>query len=196
MDKNKRNILIGVSVIVIAIIVWGIMKQGGGLENIGGKLGGSKTGTNIATSADVFRPDNPEALPTVQGGTREEVKTEIKTPEPGASSSVSADVAVPKSATVVSGESGSAAIRSFEIKLEGGNFTPSTIVVNELDIMQIDVTGVDKDYAITFPDFGIFREVKKGEQKKIQFQAYPFGEYKFNCKDCAGEGGKLIVNKK
>ena len=67
-----------------------------------------------------------------------------------------------------------------------------------MDVITISLTAVDQKYNIFFPDFGVYREAAKGETTKFQFQAYPFGQYKFYCKDiCQSDtAGTLIVNKK
>lgn len=145
---------------------------------------------------DVFRPENPKALQTVEGGTREIVQEKIATPEVGATSTPES-VAVPTNVSQLSGPGGEAALRDFEIKAESGKFSPSTIVVNDGDIVTIRLTAVDGDYNIFFPDFGSYLAAKKGETKKTQFQATPFGQYMFSCKDCGNEArGTLIVNEK
>ncbi len=136
---------------------------------------------------------NPNALDTVEGGTRQKIMDEIQTPEPGAESF--GGVAVPKSAVSV-GEEVRAAIRTFEIRGEGGKYVPSTIVVDELDIVEIELRAVDQDYDISLPDFGIVKTAKKGSTETIQFQAYPYGEYAFQCKDACSAEGKLIVNQR
>ena len=138
--------------------------------------------------------ENPNALETVQGGTREKIKTQVKTPEP-TDQAPSEDIAVPKAAIKV-GEQKQAAIRTFELRGENGKFSPSTIVVDELDVVEIELNAVDGDYDIFFPDFGVVKTAKKGTTEKLQFQAYPFGEYVFRCKTSCKAEGKLIVNEK
>ena len=72
-------------------------------------------------------------------------------------------------------------------------------MVNEGDVVDLSVTAADKGYDIFFPDFGVQKTAAKGETVKLQFQGYPFGQYKFYCKDSCGStdvSGKLIVNKK
>lgn len=137
---------------------------------------------------------NPDALETVEGGTREQIKTKIATPEPR-DAAPSNDVAVPKNAVEI-GEEKQAALRTFEIRGENGTFSPSTIVVNESDVVEIDLVAVDKDYDIFFPDFGVVKSAKKGTTEKLQFQADLFGEYAFGCKELCKAEGKFIVNQK
>ena len=180
----KNSVVVGVvvGIIIVAGIIFLLQKQS--VKNDGIPEGGNETAVQA----------NPDALPTVEGGTREKIKTEIATPEPGLPAP-SGDVAVPKSAVVV-GQEKQAAIRTFEVRGEVGKFSPSTIVVNELDVIEIDLNAVDSDYDIFFPDFGVFKSVNKGTSGKIQFQAYPYGEYAFRCKDACAAEGKLVVNQK
>ena len=129
----------------------------------------------------------------MQGGTREVLQTKIATPGEGATST-NKDVAVPT--TVV--QTGPSAFRHFDLSANGNAYSPSTIVVNEGDVIDLNFTAVDKNYDMFLPDFGISKAAAKGETVKLQFQGYPFGEYKFYCKDSCGSAkveGKLIVNK-
>ncbi len=185
---SKRNILIllTAALIVIVIVIIGAISDG------------QRPTQQVSpeVSPDVFRPENPRALPTVEGGSREIIEEEIATPELGATSTPEG-VAVPTNVSQLSGPAGEAAIRDFEIRAEGGKFSPNIIVVNDGDIITVHLTAVDADYNIFFPDFGSYLAVKKGETRKTQFQTTPFGQYQFFCKDCGNEArGTLIVNEK
>ena len=145
---------------------------------------------------DVFRPGNLEALPTVEGGTREIIKEEIATPELG-STDAPEGVAVPTNVSQLSGPGGEISLRDFEIRAEGGKYVPATIVVNDGDVVKITFTAVDADYDIFIPDFGVLAVAKEGGVVKTQFQAAPFGEYEFFCKNCGDKTeGRLIVNER
>ena len=99
--------------------------------------------------------------------------------------------------TEISGPGGEAALRDFEIRAEGGKYFPDKVVVNDGDIITVKLTAVDGDYNIFFPDFGSYLAAKQGETKKTQFQATPFGQYRFHCEACGnGAEGTLIVNEK
>mgnify|MGYP001572142523 CR=1 FL=1 len=194
--NNKRNIIIGVVavVVVVGLVWWGLSNQGG--QTGTGTGGGPGTaGKAVAPKGqDAMRPENADALQTVQGGTREVVQTKIATPGEGASST-NKDVAVPT--TVV--QTGPSAFRHFDISASGNKYSPNTIVVNEGDVIDLNFTAVDGKYDLFFPDFGIYKAAAKGETVKLQFQGNPYGEYKFYCKDSCGGAkveGKLIVNKK
>ena len=186
MDKKQEYILIGIGVVVVLLIIAGLVFTKGGPA--------SPTGTQEATPAG-FLSDNPNALPTVQGGTREKVTTAIPTPDVNATS-VSKDVAIPFNVQ----ETGNISFRQFEIRGEGNQFVPDTIVVNAGDVIDLKLTAVDGDYNIFFPDFGIKVAVAEGQSTKpgaINFQAATYGQYLFSCSICRGTvTGTLIVNQK
>lgn len=138
---------------------------------------------------DPFRPDDPEALETVEGGTRRIITEEIATPEPG-EEPISSDIAVPQTVVQV----GSLQRRVFNISGEGGEFVPSILVVNEEDIITLNLTSVDGDYDIFFPDFGVVLSASQGETERAQFQTSGFGEYDFRCLELCNAEGLLIVN--
>ena len=199
MDQKQIKIIIGVAVIVVVLAVLAVgSNQGwfGAKSSVSPEAKISTTTTsNVNTpGTDVFRPEQKDALPTVEGGTRVVTDQTIKTPEAGAASTTPKDVAVPTNVL----ETGPSAFRQFEMKGEGGKYIPSTLVVNEGDVIDINFTAVDAKYNVFFPDFGVFRTIEKGSSMKIQFQGYPFGKYGFYCKDVCGKEvtGTLIVNKK
>ncbi len=197
MDQKQIKIIVGVAVVVVvgALLAIGSNQGWFGAKSVTPEANISTTTTsNVNTpGTDVFRPEQKDALPTVEGGTRVVADETIKTPEVGASSTPK-DVAVPTNVL----ETGPSAFRQFEMKGEGGKYTPSTLVVNEGDVIDINFTAVDAKYNVFFPDFGVYRTIEKGASMKIQFQGYPFGKYGFYCKDICGKEvtGTLIVNKK
>ncbi len=142
--------------------------------------------SKLRVSTDGFRPNNPVALPTVQGGIRVVLSEPVTVPELGATP-ISEDIAVP---TVVVNS-----FRHFNLKGEGGWYTPSIIIVNEGNVIDISFTSVDDNYSLFFPDFGLYKQVNMGQTGQIQFQGYPYGEYTFYCSSvCQGQiSGKLIV---
>ncbi|MBM3257602.1 MAG: hypothetical protein FJY98_04820 [Candidatus Liptonbacteria bacterium] len=188
--ENKKPIVVavvGVVVIVVIALIAVSMKRGG----LGG--GGTKP-PGAPKGEDVFRPENEKALATVEGGTRQVVEERIATPEQNATTSRK-DVAVP---TIVV-DTGPSSFRHFDITASGNKFNPAILVVNEGDVIDLGFTAEGKAYDIFFPDFGVYKAAKAGETVKLQFQGYPFGSYKFNCKEACGGAtveGKLIVNKK
>ncbi|MBI2013861.1 MAG: cupredoxin domain-containing protein [Candidatus Colwellbacteria bacterium] len=144
----------------------------------------------VVLGEDRFRPNDPDALETVEGGTRKEITETVATPEVG--SSANQDVAVPTKVTQV----GTVERREFDISGENQKYVPSTIVVNTGDIVKINFTAVDGNYDIFFSDLGVYKEIIEGTTETIQFQVSGHGEYEFYCQNsCRNEvTGKLIVN--
>ena len=190
----KKYIFWGIVSVVVVVVATFLIT--------GGEKSSQTTGDNSAgapqkkkpVSADAFRPDDPKALPTVQGGTREIISKKIVTPEKdAATSTLPTDVAVPTSVTPI----GSIFLRRFEIVGNGGKLSPSTIVINENDIIDIILKAVDGDYGISVSDFGVSKKVTAGSEAKMQFQGNAFGQYVIGCEGCSsGWKGTLIVNKK
>ncbi|MFA5871053.1 MAG: cupredoxin domain-containing protein [Candidatus Paceibacterota bacterium] len=197
MDQKQIKIIIGVAVVVVvgALLAIGSNQGWFGKTSSIPEVSINTTSTSGINTpgTDAFRPEEKNALPTVEGGTRIVSDETIKTPEVGASTTPK-DVAVPTNVL----ETGPSAFRQFEMKGEGGKYVPSTLVVNEGDVIDINFTAVDAKYNVFFPDFGVYRTIEKGASMKIQFQGYPFGKYGFYCKDICGKDvvGTLIVNKK
>ncbi len=137
---------------------------------------------------------NPNALPTVEGGTREKILQNIETPEAGSTSTK--NTAIPRY-TTLAGKKGEASFRVFYIEAANNAFIPETIVVNDMDLIKLEIQAKDGDYDIFFPDFGVYKELPEGKLVNLQFQAAPFGKYTFFCKNaCEKEmRGTLIVNK-
>ena len=146
-------------------------------------------------SAQNERARNPNALPTVDGGTREKILQAIETPEEGSTSTE--DTAIPRY-TTDAGKKGEASFRVFNVEVRGGAFIPQTIVVNDRDLVKLEIRAEDADYDIFFPDFGVYKELPEGKLATLQFQATPFGKYNFFCKNtCEKEvRGTLIVNER
>ncbi|MDP2704557.1 MAG: cupredoxin domain-containing protein [bacterium] len=144
--------------------------------------------------AESERTVNPNALPTVEGGTREKILQGVETPESGGTSTEG--VAVPRY-TTAAGRKGEALFRVFNIEVVNNAFIPETIVVNDMDLIKLEIQAKDGDYDVFFPDFGVYKELPEGETVNLQFQAAPFGKYTFFCKNTCNKDvrGTLIVNK-
>jgi nitrous oxide reductase len=89
-------------------------------------------------------------------------------------------------------------IRTFEgILIENNEFRPSEFRLKQGDVFDIFAKAVDKDYDITQPDYGVILKVKKGEQKRLQFQVTAPGKFVFYCSLCGGPDkgpkGYLVV---
>lgn len=138
---------------------------------------------------------NPNALPTVEGGTREKILRDVETPD--AESTSTEGIAIPRY-TTAAGKKGEASFRVFNVEVTNNAFIPETIVVNDGDLIKLEIQAKDGDYDIFFPDFGVYKELPEGKLVTLQFQAAPFGKYSFFCKNACKEDvrGTLIVNKR
>lgn len=192
-DQQKKLLLeiaagVGAVVVISALIFYGGKKQAPQQPVVTGKGGVPVQGQ------DVFRPENAKALATVEGGTREVASRTIKTPDQGATG-LPADVGVPTSVVAQKFSS----YRKFVMSGAGGKFSPSTIVINERDNVEIAFTATDADYNFSVSDLGLNQNIKKGEIGTVMFQGNDYGQYTITCKAsvCAGNPtvGTLIVNK-
>lgn len=188
MDRNKIILLGVVSAVLLGLLIWSGYR-GSYINKITNPEGNS---VNVIYDKD---------LETVQGGTREKIDEDNIVLAPDKNDTVVPEgVAVPQDVITrpESENPSGSAFRDFNIKGENGRYTPDTIIVNELDVVNINFQSVDRDYNVFFSDFGIYKTIKKGVTGQIQFQAYPFGKYTFFCKDvCKDEVvGTFIVNKK
>ncbi len=180
--NDKKWFGIGIVAVVIVILLVIFIKP----------QSPSNNNTNQKETAQGFVSSNPNSLPTVQGGTREKVTTNIPTPGVGASSTP-ANIAVPTNVV----ETGNIASRWFEITGQNNEFSPNTIVVNAGDVINVTLKAVDQDYNMSFPDLGVTVSAKQGATAKAQFQASTYGQYTFNCTVCRGTvSGTLVVNQK
>lgn len=187
-------IAVGLGVVVLALVLYFINQFQG--QKLGVDSSAIGEDTNVVTtdeSGNIQETENPRALPTVEGGTRKVIQEKIETPDKGSEVEVPENVAIPVSVS----KAGLAEKRVFDIEIDNGELNYNTIVVNELDIIEVNFKAVDKDYRIYFPDFGISVNVLQGQTEKVQFQATAYGQYKFQCVGCKNEwSGKLIVNQR
>ncbi|MGC9046981.1 MAG: hypothetical protein ACP5IC_02615 [Minisyncoccia bacterium] len=196
--KNKTaEIIGGIAVLLLAAaIIYGYFNgwwQPGVIPQDKNNISATNSTNNTSLTT---RTANPNALPTLGGGTREKIQENIPTPD--VNSNVPSNIAKPSNVVTAGGTS----LRQFTIQAQGGKYIPSTIVVNEGDVVNISLDAVDADYNIFIPDFGITIIASKGATGRGQFSAFPFGQYKFVCdtnttKTCpANMSGTLIINKK
>ena len=78
----------------------------------------------------------------------------------------------------------------FTIKAENGTFTPSQIVIQKGDQIQLSFEAVDGtyDFMFTSPIIGFNVTAKKGETKMFGFNSAdkPTGVYSFGCQNYCG----------
>lgn len=126
------------------------------------------------------------------GFTLEDLK-KFPVPEPG--EKVKEGLAVPLEA-VPSGLQVESKIRIFEIKGENGTLSPRDFNVYQNDILNIKLTAVDEDYDFYLEGYNLQVKARKGETKKIEFQATNIGRYLFYCSLCSSKekpAGQLLV---
>lgn len=137
----------------------------------------------VSSSTDKYKAEVPKdiVIPTMNDKTlTPEQKKEIAIPTvvtpaaPGAQSS----------------------FRNFEIRAEGGKFTPSKIIGKVGDTMVVNFTAVDQAYSINFPSYSMRQVANKGETKVLGFHAGESGSFKYFC-DVCGENttasGTLVI---
>jgi len=89
-------------------------------------------------------------------------------------------------------------LRNFDIKAEGGKFTPSQIIGKTGDTMMVNFTAIDKDYSIVFPSYNMRQVAKKGETKTLGFHAGESGNFLYYCDICGDNTtatGTLVIVK-
>lgn len=99
-----------------------------------------------------------------------------------------------------SGEEG-VRLNSFSIVADRGAFTPSTIVVEGGQNVQVNFTAVDRDYDIgVAAPIGAYVVAKAGETQVFGFSMDQEGTYAFRCQQFCPEGraieGSIIILKK
>jgi heme/copper-type cytochrome/quinol oxidase subunit 2 len=137
---------------------------------------------------------NTGAPATPQSQTEAPVPADVIVPSQG--QVVASSVAVPEVVAPANAHT-TDDYRSFSIQADDNQFTPSTIVVNQEDVVNISMTAVDKSYDFTQPDYGLRETIPKGQTKTIQFGATATGKFTFYCSSCGGPSkgpiGYIIV---
>jgi nitrous oxide reductase len=167
MNKNKIIILVVVATMIAIFFVMNF----------------SKNKSNV--TRDNREENITDEKSQSQNQTWQDSLKNIEVPEVG-ETNVSKGVAVPRNVIPASTAS-EAKIRNFsEMKIENNTFVPEEFIVKQGDVFDVNVTAVDKDYDFTQPDYGFNLNIKKGETKRVQFQATASGKFTFYCKSCGG----------
>ena len=126
--------------------------------------------------------------------TREAVPSGVMVPDAGAAAPQG--VAVPNLQGQAS-PSGNAQYRSFSIIAAANAYTPSTIIVNAGDVVDLEIAATDANYGFTQPDYGFNVAIPHGKTQRIQFSANMTGKFTFYCASCGGPSkgpvGYIIV---
>lgn len=184
MSSTRKTVGIVVAVIVVVIIVAGAVVWYRHSENNTAASGTSESaGVSSTTSA------------IATSSTRAAVPADVVVPDKGATSTP-ANVAVP--AIQGAGDpAGNVSYRSFNISIQNNAYTPSTVIVDQGDTVNLELTAVDAAYGFAQPDYGFNTAIPKGKTQTIQFQALSSGNFTFYCASCGGPSsgpvGHLIV---
>jgi heme/copper-type cytochrome/quinol oxidase subunit 2 len=173
---NKKGIIVIVLVaVVVVVVVFAFMaaKRQEGASN------GNPQSTGVA-------PISPTYLPT---------PASVVVPEAGAQN-VSSGIAVPRVESAAS-PSSDAKYRSFDIIVQNGEFMPSTVNVNQGDLVNLQIGAVGGNYDFTQPDYGIRISLPNGKSEHFEFGATAAGKFAFYCSSCGGPAkgpvGYLVV---
>jgi plastocyanin len=180
MDK-KNEIMIAVGVVALVIIAVFVGYGMRGSSNNNPSLPNSGTSTsNIVNGTST---------------TRTAVAENVVVPNKDATGT-SANVAVP-TVQGAGDPTGNVTYRSFNIKIQGGKFSPDTVIVKLGDTVNLELNAVDAAYAFTQPDYGFNAPIAEGKTQTIQFQALQSGNFTFYCGSCGGPSkgpvGHIIV---
>jgi len=175
--KNKKNLIILIIVVILIILIL------------------VSTKSKIAIPS----PENEGVVESEESLTKLEVPENITVPELE-DQLENKEIAVPLTVSKA-GPQTEAMFRRFEISAEKDKYSPSEVIVNEKDTVHIDFTAIDKEYDITFPDYGMKQTAKPGEKKILEFQALTSGKFLYYCDLCGGIEGKtkgyiIVVPKK
>jgi heme/copper-type cytochrome/quinol oxidase subunit 2 len=181
MDSTKKIIFYTVViVVVVALLAWAVWygKHPGGAGLSPSSNSGSTGASTTSTSA-----------------TRAAVPANTAAPNKG-TSSTPANVAVP-AIQGVGDPAGNVDFRSFNIAIANGAYSPNTVIVNQGDTVNLEVTAVDAAYGFDQPDYGFNAAIPQGKTQTIQFQALQSGDFTFYCVSCGGPSkgpvGHIIV---
>lgn len=170
MVNSKRviGVVVVAVVVFILILAWAqIRRAPGGPAGVGSGVGGSEV--EVEPKGPVTRETAPEDI-IVPGKGEEGVSENVAVPEIVSSANPTSD----------------ASYRSFSISAEDGKFQPNTVIVEQGDVVNLNITAVDRDYDFTQPDYGFKESIPKGTSKRIQFGATASGKFTFFCSVCGG----------
>lgn len=183
MDKKTSvlAVLAGVVLIVVLVVVATTMRRASpGIKNVPGGGVGEKAATS----------------------TRQAAPVNVVVPEVNSSSTTPANVAVPKISTEAARDAAvSSNFRKFEMQVRDDVFVPNTVIVNQGDAVEIDITAIDKDYYFTQPEKRYDFLLPKGKSMPLAFTAAGEGNFLFYCSSCGGPekgptGHLIVVPKK
>jgi heme/copper-type cytochrome/quinol oxidase subunit 2 len=180
LTGKKRIIVIAIAVVVVAAVIFAFIavRRREGSPSV--------ANSNSQSTGTAAAPISPTYLPT---------PVNVLVPEAGAQN-VSSGIAVPQVESAAS-PSSNFKYRSFDIIVQGGEFTPSTIDVNQGDEVNLQIGAVGGNYDFTQPDYGIHISLPDGKSEHFEFGATAAGKFTFYCSSCGGPAkgpvGYLVV---
>ncbi|MBU0727730.1 cupredoxin domain-containing protein [Patescibacteria group bacterium] len=99
---------------------------------------------------------------------------------------------------IVVEEAANTDMQTFVMTAEKYKFTPSTITVNEGDLVELTISSTDVEHGFSLPDFGVKEDLPVGKAVTVIFTADKKGTFEFRCSVLCGSGhgdmkGTLIV---
>lgn len=82
------------------------------------------------------------------------------------------------------------AMKKFTVTAKQFLFSPSTIIVNQGDAVQLTVTSEDVDHGFAIPAFGVGQTIPAGKTITVNFTADKTGSFPFFCNVFCGSGHK------
>lgn len=101
------------------------------------------------------------------------------------STNVPAGVALPQSVLPVAAGANSQ-LRVFNIAIDHGSFSPTTLNVRQGDSLQVRFAAEDRDYDVYQPQYGFSLKILKGTTKLLGFDAVQAGQFQYYCRSCGG----------
>jgi heme/copper-type cytochrome/quinol oxidase subunit 2 len=183
MDNKKKV----ASIVIIIVVV--IVLAGGAFWYWHSVRRAPASGVVGSVGANSTTPSVPSST------TRTAAPVNAVVPDKG-SSSTPANVAVP-TVQGAGDPAGNVSYRSFNIAIQNGAYNPSTVIVNQGDTVNLELTAVDAAYGFDQPDYGFDVAIPKGKTQTIQFQALSPGSFTFYCASCGGPSkgpvGHIVV---
>jgi len=129
----------------------------------------------------VVEPADEQSVPAQS----EPVEAEM--PVPGQEGEVEETAVVPDSG-----------VKEFDITAKQWEFTPSTIRINEGDMVKLNIKNLDVAHGFAIFEFNVNERLPTGKTTVVEFTADKKGEYIFFCSVPCGRGhkdmkGKLVV---
>lgn len=197
--KTKQIIIVSAIVVVALIVILALPKK----QATKAPVVDNTTGTTTQEEVAVTTPGTDltaTGTTVVKDKFREEVPVNIVVPTKETVLTEAEKKVIALPTVVVPAAPGvESSFRSFDIKAEGGVFTPSRIIGRVGDTIHINFTAVDKAYDIVFPSYNMKQTAKQGQTKILEFQAVSEGSFTYYCDSCGGPTsatkGSIVIAK-